>query len=410
MVLFLHIRSFYMDICALILLGSLPAAWFAAVCVLVFLLLVIAILFILKSREANMLKNEVMELRDTMRMMRYEEANLARMLHTASKPTGQPITSDPLCEEGAYVMDGSEKKQTYEDATSEESLGRNEQVNEDVSALASAVVPSDAMASEEVIQETALEQSEEQQQDITIEENPLMAETIQDMLVPENEGSPLTNVEDIQVVISQPHKQAINERRPAIPTDLFSAWFAENESLSLEDTIDAENVKPDVEVLDDNKAILLTQESMADYVSHECVAQTSIEVLETQDEVDAVTNHDESPSLSKEDERFCRKLERIVNTRLRNPNLNIDIIAAQLGLGRTNFYRKVRELMGMSPNDYLRKCRMERAAEMLCNSELAINDVCAQVGMPDAQYFSRVFKAYYGVSPSVYREKQSKLH
>jgi AraC-like DNA-binding protein len=62
--------------------------------------------------------------------------------------------------------------------------------------------------------------------------------------------------------------------------------------------------------------------------------------------------------------------------------------------------------MGMSPNDYLKKCRMERAAELLGNPEMAINEVCAQVGMPDAQYFSRVFKAYFGVSPSVYRENK----
>ena len=120
-----------------------------------------------------------------------------------------------------------------------------------------------------------------------------------------------------------------------------------------------------------------------------------------------VSDADVPVVLNKEDERFCRKLERIVNTRLRNPNLNIDIIAAQFGIGRTNFYRKVRELTGISPNDYLRKCRMERAAELLLSSELPVNDVCAQVGIPDAQYFSRVFKAHFGVSPTVYREQHN---
>jgi AraC-like DNA-binding protein len=109
--------------------------------------------------------------------------------------------------------------------------------------------------------------------------------------------------------------------------------------------------------------------------------------------------------LSKEDERFRRKLERIVNARMRNPNLNVDVIASQFGMGRTNFYRKVRELMGMSPNDYLRKCRMERAAELLRSTELNITEVCAQIGVPDAQYFSRVFKAHFGMPPSSYREQ-----
>jgi AraC-like DNA-binding protein len=109
--------------------------------------------------------------------------------------------------------------------------------------------------------------------------------------------------------------------------------------------------------------------------------------------------------LSKEDERFCRKLERIVHTRMRNPDLNIDVIASQFGMGRTNFYRKVRELMGMSPNDYLRKCRMERAALLIKDTNMPIAEICAQVGVPDAQYFSRVFKTFYGVPPSTYREQ-----
>ena len=50
---------------------------------------------------------------------------------------------------------------------------------------------------------------------------------------------------------------------------------------------------------------------------------------------------------------------------------------------------------------------MERAAELLRNSELPIADICSQVGMPDAQYFSRVFKSYFGTPPSTYREQKS---
>jgi len=118
-------------------------------------------------------------------------------------------------------------------------------------------------------------------------------------------------------------------------------------------------------------------------------------------------NEERTTKLSKEDERFCRKLERIVNARLHNPNLNVDTIASQFGIGRTNFYRKVRELTGMSPNDFLRKCRMERAAELLSSTEVAVSEACAQVGIPDAQYFSRVFKAYFGMSPSAYRESNN---
>ena len=145
-----------------------------------------------------------------------------------------------------------------------------------------------------------------------------------------------------------------------------------------------------------------------------CCCKTLIEV-EVSVEAEVVDPQEEemtelpdagvSAELSKEDERFCRKLERIVSTRLRNPNLNIDIIAAQFGIGRTNFYRKVRELTGFSPNDYLKKCRMERAAELLRTTDLPISEVCVQVGVPDAPYFSKVFKIYFATTPSIYREQ-----
>ncbi len=168
------------------------------------------------------------------------------------------------------------------------------------------------------------------------------------------------------------------------------------------DATECSQVEESPAVSDELAAVVeasMTEESQTD--TPQAMAEVPQENVSTNAGVPA-----QDPELSKDDERFCRKLERIVNTRLHNPNLNIDIIAAQFGIGRTNFYRKVRELMGMSPNDYLKKCRMERAAELLGNPEMAINEVCAQVGIPDAQYFSRVFKMHFGVSPSVYREKQ----
>ena len=69
----------------MILIASLPTSWMVVGCVLIVVTLIAVVLFALKAREVGALKKEVEELRDTMRMMRYEEANLSRMLHTADK-------------------------------------------------------------------------------------------------------------------------------------------------------------------------------------------------------------------------------------------------------------------------------------------------------------------------------------
>ena len=420
--LFLHMRFVDMDFCALILLSSLPAAWLVVGCCLLFLLLVVTTLLFLKLREATMLKKEVLELRDTMRMMRYEEANLARMLHTVDKPADQPVSetivSEGDSEEELASVAVEENLPVNESETEEKEQKQTIQMEEPEKEPfgESNECPIETSA-EDAVEELVITHVERLESTLEVPTEQLEVKT-EGILEEALEAAQEEELEPVMEtpVLPEPRKHAINERRPAIPTDLFAVWFAENEDASSEEVVEENNqvfekVKPE-----ENEALAVSQtevlENPSKPIAQNLVTESVIEhvVAVSEDAESLSVEENESPSeMSKEDERFRRKLERIVHTRLRNPNLNIDIIAAQLGLGRTNFYRKVRELMGMSPNDYLRKCRMERAAELLCTSELAVNDVCVQVGMPDAQYFSRVFKTFFGVSPSVYREQQQSI-
>ena len=373
-------------------MSSFPVAWFAMVCVLSFFAVVMLVLFFLKSREVNTLKKQCEDLRETMRMMRYEEANLARMLHTASKPAEQ--------------LEGQNRKELHEEVS--EALTLIEVVESSVESGTKDSIDKDI---EPTLVEAPFDTSEElvSSEVVEVPEGIGPSEQFEqsELSVPlENETSSVGN--------SQPQKQPINERQSAIPTDLFAVWFAENEEAQDEESKDLNTLDEELATEESLTPLAVVEEpgtsdmgvkSPKTDASEEELVLYNLPETQTNEDV-LVTTLPRDVELSKEEERFCRKFERIVNARLRNPNLNIDIIAAQFGIGRTNFYRKVRELMGMSPNDYLKKCRMERAAELLGNPEMAINEVCAQVGMPDAQYFSRVFKAYFGVSPSVYRENK----
>ncbi len=362
-------------------------------CVLIVVTLIAVVLFALKAREVGALKKEVEELRDTMRMMRYEEANLSRMLHTADK---HPELMEQDEETG---------KETGEDAD-EENTGTTEIAEE---ATENPEAPEGTESSEKAEETESSEKTESSEEAEEAEK----AEPSEDTVSTEAPELPESPQEKEPL-----RKQAINERRPAIPTDLFAAWFEENEQKEApaeKTSVTTESAAPSMqsgkideytEPTDNPK-----DSEPAESITTEAPVVVATTAEEEQPVADLPSEHiqetDAPIVLGKEDERFCRKLERIVNSRMKNPNLNIDVIAAQFGIGRTNFYRKVRELMGMSPNDYLRKCRMERAAELLRNSELPIADICSQVGMPDAQYFSRVFKSYFGTPPSTYREQKS---
>ena len=403
--------------------------WLVVGCILIVATLIAVVLSLLKSREAATLKKEVEELRDTIRMMRYEEANLSRMLHTVDKPadiqenvSSQDDGFSPELEDEVPAVplmveeDNSPIKENLEDDN--EILAEEAQ---EVTELIETIEESDELVAEYAPEES-LENEDESMVAAAAEEEE--EEEIEGPI--ETEEEPYSNVAvaqqkqtDVKEWVAEApeiksRKHAINERRPAIPNDLFSAWFEENEQYEAEQKEQGKEVVAEVEEAGAQK--IESAESQLQDSGLEQVNATPAEDIPTlvAIEENEATTAEESVSeqsavtvvLSKEDERFCRKLERVVNARMRNPNLNIDVIASQFGMGRTNFYRKVRELMGVSPNDYLRKCRMERAAELLCSSELAVADICAQVGIPDAQYFSRVFKTYFGMPPSIYREQK----
>lgn len=374
--------------CNLILMASLPTTWLVVGIVLLVLLLVAVLLLVVKSREAYLLKKEVAELRETMLMMRYEEANLSRMLHKADKaeqieaPTAEMLVAEVEADEVAESADEPEASEVsaVEDTVIEEPVAE-EYVPEEPAI-------EEPVAEESVAEEPAAEESvaEEPITDEPIAEESHAVEPVIEAPIVEQPATP------------RPRKHAINERRPAIPNDLFAAWFEEQdnqksqeESLPEEVLVEQPIIEPVAADVSDVSPAVLAAES----------AEEPLPAAEADNVAPSVPK-----VLSKEDEKFCRKLERIVHTRMHNPNLNVDVIAAQFGMGRTNFYRKVREITSMSPNDYLRQCRMERASELLRTTDLSVVEICGQVGISDAQYFSRVFKSFYGAPPSAYREQQ----
>ena len=382
---------------------SLPVAWIAVGGLLLVLTLIMGVLLSLKSREVAALKKQCEDLRETMQMMRYEEANLARMLHTASKtkelveqPTASVVSEGEVEE---YVKEMSPIVEVQVVPTEEETVDAGEAMV-DISEV-QMIPTSESVDVEEIVVSEGVSSK-----DVIFDDE--INEVLPSRSAVEEEPSVVETIEDIAQPIASVQKQPINERRPAIPSDLFAAWFAENEGEELPNGESIEMVG--MAELQETVVLELSEASPVMVQSVGVGTESSLAATEepTVDEnvvmEDTVAEECSVTELNKEDERFCRKLERVVSTRMRNSNLNVDTIAAQFGIGRTNFYRKVRELTGMSPNDYLRKCRMERASELLCSSDAAISEVCAQVGIPDAQYFSRVFKSYFGATPSVYRE------
>lgn len=104
------------------------------------------------------------------------------------------------------------------------------------------------------------------------------------------------------------------------------------------------------------------------------------------------------------DKHFIDKVTAIMTNHIADPQFTIDDIAPIMHVGRTKLYGKVKDLTGMSPNKYLTKIKMEKAAELLSDGSLNIGEIGFQIGIQDQSYFYRAFKSYYGVAPSTYRK------
>ena len=106
-------------------------------------------------------------------------------------------------------------------------------------------------------------------------------------------------------------------------------------------------------------------------------------------------------ALTKADEDFIKKLNEVIQVNYSNPEFSMDDMADSLNMSRSNFYRKIKALSGMSPNDYLKTLRMNRAAELIMGGT-RISEVAVQVGFTSSSYFAKCFKAQYGVLPKEY--------
>lgn len=106
------------------------------------------------------------------------------------------------------------------------------------------------------------------------------------------------------------------------------------------------------------------------------------------------------------DKRFLEKVNAIVAQHINDPDFSIDQMAELMRMGRTKLYGKVKEMTGMSPNKLFMSERMRIAAELLEEGELNVSEIGYRVGIPDASYFNKCFKQYFGIAPSRYKKEK----
>ena len=109
----------------------------------------------------------------------------------------------------------------------------------------------------------------------------------------------------------------------------------------------------------------------------------------------------------KEHDDFLTRYIEIVKANISNPELDVSVIYEALGMSRTNFYRKVKTVTGLSPIELIKNIRLEAGAKLLKESDMNVSEIAQHIGFSSRSYFARSFKAVYGMSPTEYQETES---
>lgn len=101
---------------------------------------------------------------------------------------------------------------------------------------------------------------------------------------------------------------------------------------------------------------------------------------------------------------FMNKVQDLLEKNLFTEKYTVDMLSMDMGMCRTAFFNKMKEITGKPPTDYMFSFKMNRAKELLLTQQYSITEIATMLGYCDAKYFGRKFKDFYHVCPTKYLE------
>ena len=211
---------------------------------------------------------------------------------------------------------------------------------------------------------------------------------ISDVMMPEIDGYELTKV------------LKNDERTSHIPIILLTALSStENLIHGFENEADGYLVKPFNEQM-----LLLMAKNMIQ--SRQKLKKRVIQFLEKSTTHTTIELQPEKLAIPSAEKLFLNKLMVIIENRIGDPSFDVSLFSSEIGMESSVFHRKLKAIINQSPGEFIRSMRMKRAAQLLNDKNLPINEIASMVGFENnTNYFSTAFRKYFGKSPSEYQNE-----
>jgi AraC-like DNA-binding protein len=109
--------------------------------------------------------------------------------------------------------------------------------------------------------------------------------------------------------------------------------------------------------------------------------------------------------LQSNNDALMQKVLEVINERISNPGLNVEMLAEAIGISRGHLHRKIKEITGSSPGEYIRTIRLNQAAQLLKGEKKNISQIAYSVGYSNPSVFSTAFKSFFGISAKDYQKR-----
>ena len=112
--------------------------------------------------------------------------------------------------------------------------------------------------------------------------------------------------------------------------------------------------------------------------------------------------HIKSMAYSKADEEFLEELNNVIYANIENADLDVEQLAKKMNMSRPTFYRKIKVVSDLTPNELINLARLKKAAELLAEGNYKIYEVANMVGYNSQTNFGRSFLKQFGITPRDY--------
>ena len=101
------------------------------------------------------------------------------------------------------------------------------------------------------------------------------------------------------------------------------------------------------------------------------------------------------------------KLLKAIDKNMDNLDYTVDQMASDIAMSRASLYKKTQQMLGITPNEFLRNVRLKQAARLLAETSVPVNQISLMVGFQTSRYFSQCFRQMFGMTPTEYRSGKS---